>query len=491
MRKRFFICTLILIFTRSVMAGESEKFEALIHAKKWRAAGLLMFDRAAELYPNSIPIAEMIKTGYSHEALARTEYLSGGNKAYILLQIARDSIELSYSTRLELLGRAEQEATEVLYTWVKSAISAAYLALGAEADARRVFTSIMSTPGVGVRDYRNLAESFERLASDVKIGPWVSDPLLAQLDLTEPGFNTAFAYQSVSLLYYRGGDLANARSALSRGLNTVKHIREGSSRRTARHALARTALEFGDISLARQYGESGALIADFALHAARTGNTQRALEILPDLGATLYVDHRGSAIDRIVQEALNRRDVVTAKTFIKLRPAHAYGTSALYWLQLAEIERSDHHTSEADAAIHIALAPYLEDQPHPLGKSDFSGLYRVAMGLMARGEADKAKLLSDRFALMIDAISIKIPKNYIKPRSLAAALCGRLKDFECSAREIMAAYDTLQLHISQLSNAGSPPSGYDMAVDYVILASALGTIALSSNSNSDASRQCP
>lgn len=103
---------------------------------------------------------------------------------------------------------------------------------------------------------------------------------------------------------------------------------------------------------------------------------------------------------------------------------------------------------------------------------------------MASGEVDKAKQLSDRFDLVIDTIRPELPAKYIKPRSLAAALCATLNDFDCSAREIMAAHVALQHYISQSNSAASPPSEYDMASNYIILGSALGTIALSANRHS-------
>lgn len=169
---------------------------------------------------------------------------------------------------------------------------------------------------------------------------------------------------------------------------------------------------------------------------------------------------------------------------MKQLPANSREILALYWLQVAEIERSELHSSDAEAATQRALEPFLRDPPDTLAVMNFFNLYQIAMKLMASGEADKAKRLSDRFDLMIDAIRPEIPAEYIEPRSLAAALCAKLNDFDCSAREITAAYFALQQHISQSSTAALPPSSYDMASDYIVLGHALGTMALLAKSPS-------
>jgi len=482
MKKHLLVCAFIFMLPRPVMASEAETFEALVRAKEWRAAGLMMFDRAGQLSTSDLVTSEMVEAGYYPEALARADSQSGGAKAYSLLLIARHADELSHPQRLELLARAEQDATGLKNLWVSSAISAAYLALGSEVDAQRVVTSIMAIPDVNAQEYRELAEAFERLPPGVNVGPWFTDQLSARLEFVKPGFNTAFAFQKVSLLYYRGGDTVKARSTLLKGLENVIYIRDRRGRQTANNALARTALEFGDIGLAKQYGEPRALIAAFALYAARTGNTQRALDILPSLGANLYVDHRDGTIRGIIREAIGRGDLVTAKTFIKLVSPTASRPPALYWLQIAEIARSKRRASEAEAATRIALEPYLQGPAVGPGSYHFPDLYLMAVMLMASGEVEKARVLSDHFDPMIDAIKPKMPMKYIEPRSLAASLCGKLRDFDCSAREIMAAYEALRQDMSHSVTASSPKSGYAMASDYIKVGSALGAIAISSAS---------
>lgn len=481
MQKPLVILVLMIVMTRPGVAGERETFEALVQARDWHAAAMLMFDKGHQLSPGTGSAYAMAKAGYYPEALASIEDQSRGATADSLILIAREGLEISYVRRLGLLAKVEREATEQRNFPVIASVSAAYLAIGAESDAKRVFAAFMASPDIEASDYRRLAESFERFGSAVQIGTWVMDALSARLALIKPGYETAFAFEQVGLLYARNGDAAKAQMALLMGLDMAIRIPEQRPRSVARNALGATALKLGAFRLAKRYGEYKYLAGHFALYAARTGDIQVALDILPELSVNFYVNHKDATTRAIIREALDGGDVPTAKIFINLLSSD----TSVYWLRIAEIERAQHRMSEAAAATDTALKPYLQEPLDASLRYYFRSLYQMATMLIASGEADKAKLLAERLDPLIDAIKPKIPSNYIEPRRLAAAVCSKIRDFACSARQILAAYEAVQLKISLDGNSGQSNSAFAQAREYLELGSTLATIDKESRSGSE------
>lgn len=472
MQKPLVILALMTVMARSGMAADAGAFETLVQARDWHAAAMLMFDKGHLLSPGTGSSYEMAKAGYYREALASIEDQSGRATADSLILIAQEALEISYVRRLGLLAKVEREATERRNFSVIASVSAAYLAIGAESDAKRVFAAFMASPDIEASDYRRLADSFERLDSAVQIGTWVMDPLSARLALIKPGFDTAFAFEKVGLLYARNGDAAKAQMALLMGLDMAVRVPEQSPRSIARNALAATALKLGAFRLAKHYGEYRYLAGDFALYAARTGDIQVALDILPELSVNFYVDHKDGTTRAIIREALGRGDAATAKIFINLLSRD----TSVYWLRIAEIERAQHRMSEAEAATDTALKPYFQEPLDTSLRYYLRSLHQMATMLIASGEADKAKLLAERLDPLIAAIEPKIPSNYIEPRRLAAAVCSKIRDFDCSARQILAAYEAVQLKISLDANSGQSNSAFAQAREYLELGSTLATI---------------
>jgi len=483
MRRQMAVCGLVILLMSPAFATESEDFEALISAKSWHPAGLMMFEKANKTSPNLSFASEMSKAGYSDEALAHAYKKTVGERAYDFLLVAQNAVALPDYKRIELLVLAEQDAQGAAKNrWVLGSISAAFLSLGAEIESKQSYATYMARPNSTALDYRRLAEAFEELTPAVKVDAWAIDPILERLATVEPGFDTAFTFQKLSLLYFRGGNSEKALSTLERGLQVAVGIEDQNARRTAVNSLAETALVLGNVKLAEKYGDIRYLIMPLAVHAARIGDTQKALDILPKLGANLYVNHRNDAIRTIIREAVDRHDLVTARRFLQELPSYMYPLSALFWLQIADIEKAAGNSRQAEAITLAALAPYSETTLEKKSPHDFSLLYRLATMLMARGESDKAQMLSNRFDPFIEAIEPKLARSYIKPRSLAADLCGKLHDFVCASQEILEAHEALQQKILAGSvTAGSSSSNYSLASDYATLGSALGSISIASS----------
>lgn len=492
MRRQMAVCGFLFMLMRPAFATEAEDFEALISARSWHPAGLMMFEKANKTSPNRSFASEMSKADYSEEALAQAYKKPVGQRAYDFLQIAQDAIALTHSGRIELLALAERDAQGGVNRWVLGYISATYLSLGAESEARQSYATYLDRPNSTQQDYRQLAEAFEALTPAVKVDAWAIDPILERLATVEPGFDTAFTFQKLSLLYFRGGHAVKALSTLERGLQVAAGIENQGSRRTAVNSLAETALVLGNVKMAEKYGDIRYLIMPLALHAARIGDTQTALDILPKLGANLYVNYRDDAIRTIIREAVDRHDLATARRFLQELPSYLYPLSALFWLQIADIEEAAGNSRQAEAITLAALAPYSEATLEKTSPHDFPLLYRLATMLIARGESDKAQMLSNRFDPFIEAIEPKLARSYIKPRSLAADLCGKLHDFVCASREILEAHKALQQKILAGSvTAGLSSSNSSLASDYATLGSALGSISISSSADSNRSAQSP
>lgn len=491
MRRQLAFCGFLFMLMRPAFATEAEDFEALIRAKSWHAAGLMMFEKANKTSQNLSFASEMSKAGYSEEALAHAYKKAVGERAYDFLMVAQHAVALPNYKRIELLVLAEQDALGATKNrLVLASISAAFLFFGAEIESKQSYATYMDRPNSTARDYRRLAEAFEDLDPAVRVDAWAIDPLLERLETVEPGFDTAFTFQKLSLLYFRGGNTEKALSTLERGLQVAVGIENQGTRRTAVNLLAETALVLGNVKLAEKYGDIRYLIRPLAVYAARIGDTQKALDILPTLGANLYVNHRNDAITTIIREAVDRHDLVTARRFLRELPSYLYPLSALFWLQIADIEKAAGNSRQAEAITLAALAPYSEATLEKTSPHDFSLLYRLATMLMARGEYDKAQMLSNRFDPFIEAIEPKLARSYIKPRSLAADLCGKLHDFVCASREILEAHKALQQKILAGSvTAGLSSSNSSLASDYAALGSALGSISISSSVDSNRSAQ--
>ncbi|WP_426112052.1 hypothetical protein, partial [Pseudomonas sp. DSP3-2-2] len=393
MRRQLAVCGFVFMLMRPAFATEVEEFEIFIRAKSWYPAGLMMFDLAQKTSPNSSFASEMSKAGYSEEALAQAYKKPVGQRAYDFLQIAQDAVALQHSRRIELLALAEQDAQGGANRWVLGYISATYLSLGVESEAKQSYATYMARPNPTPLDYRQLAEAFEALAPAVKVDAWAIDPILERLATVEPGFDTAFTFQKLSLLYFRGGNAGKALSTLERGLQVAVALENQGARRTAVNLLAETALVLGNVKLAEKYGDVRYLIAPLAVNAARIGETQKALDILPKLGANLYVNHRDDAIRTIIREAVDRHDLVTARRFLQELPSYMYPLSALFWLQIADIEKAAGNSRQAEVITLAALAPFSEASLEKTSPHDFSLIYRLATMLMASGESDKAQLL--------------------------------------------------------------------------------------------------
>ncbi len=437
-----------------------------------------MFDKSYEISPGQFNLSDVITAGYFRMALDYTEQQSDRGKVHRLLLIARDTVGLPHSKRIKLLARAEQLALNLQDRRTLSTIIAAYQMLDTEANAKQKFMTFLADPDVNSTDLRHLADSFQTLDKRISYGAWVADALSLRLATAEAEFDTVHAYRTVSLLYRRNGDPLKAKAALMRGLELVESIQDAYYKESAGNSLAKTALAYGHVKLAYQYADSRVLHSAYAAYAARTGRTQEAIDITATLGANLYVNLRIDTTRKIIDEALTRGDVATAQTFLKLLPEYMHDVAAIYWLRLADIEKTRHRVPAAEAAIDKALAPYLQGPPDASRTYNYPRLFVTATRLLANGELDKARQLSERFDFFINTLDSDRPRDFIEPYSLAATLCAHLGDFECSTRHIMAAHGALQDNNADMPADPSVDSKRSTAKHYSVLGKALGAMAI-------------
>ncbi|MFZ6044949.1 tetratricopeptide repeat protein [Pseudomonas sp. CR3202] len=441
--KRIFIIAIALLglcLNDSVWAGKSS-VESLVNEGKWRNASRNLFLEARRISPRLWGLArEQALAGFVADAVETAEAKPVGMRPVILLEVAEKAPDLDDSERLHLLQRALSYArqTEVGRLALTS-ISMAYLQLGYEEDARRVYeealTSAAKLPGI----HRRMADDLV-MKEDVRLQAWMLHPLVASLDKMSDAEEVAHTCAALARLQIRAGLPEAALQTVQTGFTAAQRIARVPARRIANKRLAQVAIELGDMDAARQYGSDEVLAPDYAIHAAALGYHEEALAIIADLNANLYVDYRSETLGTIISGALKRGDVEAARIFIGQLPEGHHRLRAQSWTHLAESELAGGNRSGAEAAYKAAWSQYAHSFHDSVYAWDIDVLIELARSLRRSGFTDSAGTIADALPSFVDRISSRRIADRIKAEAAVATLYAERDQPRQASAAFLSAY---------------------------------------------------
>ncbi|MCC6076503.1 hypothetical protein ACFPTX_02110 [Pseudomonas sp. GCM10022188] len=460
--------------------AQTPGIDELVARGQWREAALAAFSKAENADPKALELPRSrAQVGFATEAIEAAMRLEPTFRDWAFIEIGRQAPDMAAEERMALLKRAEEAA------WLSASpplelplISARYLQLGNETEARRVYEQALQLADANPGEYRRLVETFDE-KEDLPIKPWFTEPLAERIGKMPDAFQAAFTYRALSQLQRRSGNAQAARAALVQGFKVARSIDSG-MQNVALQALGETAIETGELDLARKFGDPDRLAPAYAKQAARTGDYARAMQMISGFNANLYVDHRTSTIWAITMEAIERKDLPTARRFLAEMPEWDWRSRARGLTGIGRVERERGNLPEALKTYDAALAPYLGAPQHAISDYDIAALTDLAEELLTMGDTARAHKVSERLDGLIASIPPTRHKEIIRAEALAAELCGKLHDFHCASLRILSAYDTLlRMEAAAAIDKRAGIRVRDSAMQWTEIGKALGSIGQS------------
>ena len=392
----------------------SVSVESLLRSGKWNDAVRSILIEARDADPqNTIVPGKLADAGYLDDAIASAEALFPVSETTVLLKIARDAPALTKDQKNDLVQRAlvvlrRKEGMSYLKSTDFTFVSLLYVSWGRETDAQAVFLEGLEAAergpdDKGSDDYRRITEE---LSSDkwTDIREWMIKPLLSRFTNVKDKFDLAFTYRDLANVRFRQGISSDAKELLSKGLDTADEIGNG----MIVLALADVAVDAGECQYAKTLLERGRhyhmnVDINYAVCEARIGDDVAAVETLSKLGTTLYVDHKALALERIIQQAIQRHDIRTA-TFFADRATDLQKMS--FWLLIAQAEADIGNQIETRQALDKAIAAEANRKDRRFYVFETGAMANLVETLFVNGYKDESKKIASNITAELKNTSI-------------------------------------------------------------------------------------
>lgn len=462
MRIQTFLVSLLLLSVN--VFAEENNIEKLIKERKWQAASQAIFQEAKIINPKESTIAiNQARSGFLNEAIETANAMHPITKSYLLLEIVRASPDLPIDQKKALVSQALAAAraiSDINYLRSDSLvkISLVYSKWNMETESKRVFNESISAAKQGLKEKgsggcRRISDALVNEDS-IFVKDWMIEELSKCIELTTDPFNKAFSYRDMAEIKFNRGDKGSAVTLLNKGFLVAKQIKAIAPRQ----AIASTAIQFGEIRLAKTYDDSKQMLPELAQYYAKQGDYNEALEIISKLGAGLYVNFSAETQSKIISEAIDRGDFKTAEFFVKRLIKCPLGTEVRLWTKFAELEAMSKGMSIAKGSYQMAANIVDHKYGATVYESEIRSALLLAGSMFEHGMQQQAETIVQKMSGSINAIPAKSIDDRISARTMVAeqfALMGKYPD---AALILLRAYQSAHNYPTEERNSAMKKS---------------------------------
>lgn len=452
--KCYCLCVVSLAFAIEANAEpQVPDVKQLIQTHQWREASRNLFIEArnASKFGPSAVVEAQAKAEFWTDALESVEYVQPYSKAYMLWIIATASKSIPAKTRQQLLQDASihaRNASGKLQAFMQSGtfarISLAYLALGFESQAKSTFDEAMLAADKdlnveGSGGYRNITEALLQ-SKEMSIPDWMLVSLTKNVGRKEDAFVRLLTYNDIALLYSRMNMQTDAQHFLNLGFQTAEVVDRNKD--SAIEGLLRTAAEIGDTK-AEKSGRSPSVMGRIAARNGDSAGAHALISKLPGGNASLYVDYRGEAYSNIIQDAVNRNDLVTAVYFAEHPFDQLAGRPSMaIWTSIAELQAKNGDIKSARKSYVTAAAALSAKQTWEYYLEEVAATLRLGESMISHGMEDEGERMVCTAMRQLDTIPQRRLDDRVRANVAVAKSLWRIRAYPQSTSLFLSAYQT-------------------------------------------------
>lgn len=430
-----------------------------IKTNEWARAARLMFVEANNAYPHVLQTVKgQAQAGYVEDAIKSIEGAPPGTRSWLLVLLLREAPALSATTKNQLIQDALASArnrtarsSDYIRSGYLAKVSIYYSVQGREGEAKSIFSEALASANAGLAEegsggFRQITEELRSISTH-EIKPWMIDAVWANLKVAQRTDDVAFACidMVVAAGKYR---LQTATPFLDCAAASVAKTWSRSRKRRLREALASAQDEIGLTD--RELTDSP---VDKAIREARAGNPQGAHAIISTLNQNLYVDHKMDGFLRIFDDAIKRRDFVTAKYFAE-HPVNQVSYRIInVWQLLAQAQWDAGDRTSAQASYQKSMVA-LDEMASTMEVYwfDIKSVVELSESLSKHGAKADSRRCAVLAQSLLERISEKRVDDRIRALTAVAELFWRLgvrktaKELWLSAYSAAHSYDTSRLY---------------------------------------------
>lgn len=457
---------LAMLIQPAVADAAASGVDKLLAANKWKEAAQAIFleANATDRYESAVIVGQA-KGGFVKDALESISRTPPNNWSWHFLSLANDASAISQDMRSHFVQKSldaarNQTGDSVNYVKSYSLISIAlYLSKnGANNEARAIFSEALATAENGLTEkgsggFRNITEAMKG-ASPEAVRDWMLAPLKEKIDKTTESENQAFACIDMVSVSGGLGKTEQASAFIECAKKAIGKVNDRSKRKLADERLAVAAQSAGVIFA----GVSASPYYE-AIEEARSGNAKKSYDIVTGLNSNLYVDHRVSAFNEVLNDALTRNDLKTAHFFAQRPLRKGVSQEVGVWQKIAEKEVALGDRKSAGES-YARAASALERIDSRYYVADALIFLHLADSMIRNGLEDEGRQVTLSSLPLFEGLADKRRKDDLVNASVAEAtslwkigMRPEAKTFLRQAYQLASTYD-----VSKVSSASSEKS---------------------------------
>lgn len=336
---------LAMSMQQAIAEAPLSNVDKLIAVNKWRdAARAIFLEASATDKHESSVIVGQAKGGFVNDAIDTISRTHPNSWADHFLSLAQVASGVSPEKRNEFVRKSleaarNQTGDSVNYVKSYSLINIAlyYSKSGADSDARKTFAEAMTAAEKGLTEngsggFRNITQAMKDASPDA-LRDWMLPVLIESLGKPLEATSQAFSCIDMVSVAGRLGKPEQALVFVECARSAIGKISDRSKSKRANEGLADAAQDIG-------LAYAGASVSPYgeAIREARSGNANKSYDIVTNLNANLYTDHKLSAYSEVLNDAIRRNDLRTAHFFAERALRKGLSQEVGVWQKIAEKE---------------------------------------------------------------------------------------------------------------------------------------------------------